>query len=42
MPASEAVYFHGAHFAHIVEFEERRRLARIAEAGRRAYLARRR
>lgn len=29
MPLSELVYFHGAHFAHIVAWHEALRLARI-------------
>lgn len=38
MPASEAVYYHAAHWAHIVAWEEYRRLKRIEERSRRAYL----
>lgn len=35
-PASEALYFDGAPVAHIVAFEERVRLSRIAQTGRAA------
>lgn len=35
-PAPEALYFDHAPVAHIVAFEERRRLARIEEENRRA------
>lgn len=34
MSASELMYFHGAPLAHVVEFEERERLARIARKAR--------
>lgn len=35
MSTSEAVYFEGAHFAHIVAWEEERRLERIRRTGAR-------
>ena len=37
MPASEAVYYHAAHWAHIVAWEEHHRLKCKEEQARRAY-----
>lgn len=34
MSASELMYFHGAPLAHVVEYQERERLARIAAKAR--------
>lgn len=36
MTAGEQVYFMGAHLAHVVAYEERRRLAQLLAASRKA------